>query len=92
MGYVDIGGAKVELLLKDFTHAQQIMRDHGYEVSGETDEIYETGEIDETEKAEIYAEYKRNKAKLSKTMAVFVLLLVIVLAILIFLNKYSAGS
>ena len=32
-GYVDIGGAKVDLLIKDAKLALQIMKDHNYEIS-----------------------------------------------------------
>lgn len=82
MGYADIGGAKVELLAKDVKRARDIMRDHGYEISDEFEETVET------ENSEINnAEYEKNKASLSKTMTVIIVCLLIVLALIIFLNK-----
>jgi hypothetical protein len=83
MGYADIGGAKVELLLKDVARAKQIMREHGYEVADESEEAIES------ENAEmINAEYEKNKANLSKKMTIIVICLLIILALIIFLNKF----
>ena len=38
-GYVDIGGAKVDLLSKDARRALKVMKDHDYEISEELSEI-----------------------------------------------------
>lgn len=83
MGYADIGGAKVELLLKDVVRAKQIMQEHGYEVSDELEEAIESENA-----GMLNAEYEKNKAKLAKRMTVIVICLLIVLALIVFLNKF----
>jgi hypothetical protein len=88
MGYVDIGGAKVELLEKDLERARQIMRDNGYDVPDESDELIEAEAADLTELEEAKAEYEKNKAGLSRRMMFIVVFLLIILALLIFLNEF----
>jgi hypothetical protein len=76
-GYAGINDAKVELLEKDLKRAQQIMRDYGYEITNESEDF----EID-------MAEYKKNKAEFSKKMIVIVICLLVILALIIFVNKF----
>ena len=82
-GGADIGGAKVELLEKDVVHAQQIMRDNGYEVSEELEAMIASENLPVDN-----AEYEKSRKKLARTMTMFIVLILIVLALLLFLNKF----
>lgn len=85
-GRADIGGAKVELLEKDVPRAAEIMKDHGYEYPAELVQLVASlnSEVDN-------AEYERNKAKLSRTMTIFLILIIIVGVAIIVLDKYFKG-
>ncbi len=85
-GRADIGGAKVELLDKDVQRASEIMKDHGYDFS---EEILDRIVSENSEKDN--AEYEQNKSKLSRMMAIILILLVALLGIIILLNKYYNG-
>ena len=102
---VDFGGVKIELLEKDLQRATEIMKAFGYgEEKGEKDEKDEGDEGDEREIGEegeekeegeagenTLAEYERNKAKLSRTMTMISILIVILVVTLIILNQYFNG-
>lgn len=85
-GYVDSGGAKVELLQKDMLQASEVMKDHGYDIP---EDILETIAFEDSEQNRIY---RQSKAKLSKALIVITLLIVALLGLLIYLNKYFNGS
>ncbi|MDR2148392.1 MAG: DUF2007 domain-containing protein [Tannerella sp.] len=76
-------GAKVELLEKDVARAQQIMCDNGYEVSGDLEEMI-TSENSPADNAE----YEKSRKKLANTMTIFIVLILIVLALLFFINGF----
>jgi type III secretory pathway lipoprotein EscJ len=80
------GGAKVELLEKDFGRAQQILNDHGYETNKEVGELIESENM-----ATDNAVFEERRQKLSKSMTLIVILLVILLIALILLNKFLKG-
>ena len=104
LGYIDIGGAKVELLKKDARKALEIMKDHYYELPDDAEYLleeeypdgytvekkFEDGYV-EYENTDMESEYAKSKAKLSKTMTIIITLMAILLCILIFLNKYYNG-
>ena len=81
-----IGGAKVELLEKDVERAAEIMKDHGYEVSSEL-LVLVNSENSEMDNAEI----ENNRRKLSKNMTIILIIMAILLAVIIVLNKYNNG-
>jgi hypothetical protein len=83
----DIGGAKVELLEKDVLHAAEIMKDHGYEIPAELTEPF----VSEKPVRDSIG-YEKNKARLSKVMTIFIILIIILFGLLIFLNKYFKGE
>ena len=93
---IDLGGVKIELLEKDLQRAREIMKAYGY---GNAEEIEQAGEIEENGETEeiaeieenVLAEYEQNKTKLTKTMTILSILILILVGILIFLNKYFNG-
>jgi hypothetical protein len=84
-GYVDSGGAKVELLQKDIQQAAEIMKDHGYDVP---EKLLEMIAFENSERNHIY---NQSKEKLSKALTIIIILVIALLGILIYLNKYFNG-
>jgi hypothetical protein len=85
-GDESLGLAKVELLAKDVEQAQKIMQDFGYGLPGDSEETPETENDDFYD--EIYDEYERRKARLSKTMMFIVISLLVILGLIILLNRF----
>jgi hypothetical protein len=81
-GNENMGLAKVELLSKDVGRAREIMQDYGYDIPDDSEETLET------ENDEIYDEYEKGKARLSKVMTLIVICLLGILALIILLNKF----
>ncbi|MDR2680758.1 MAG: DUF2007 domain-containing protein, partial [Tannerella sp.] len=84
-GYVDSGGVKVELLQKDILQASEIMKAHGYDVP---EELLEAVAFENSEQNRIY---KESKEKLSKALTVIIIVIVALLGIIIYLNRYFNG-
>ena len=98
---IDLGGVKVELLEKDMQRAQEIMKDYGYSDSEKLSDLQNSEEpenVEESDNAEEFeiddvseyyiTEYKRNKEKLSRTMLIGCIVVILALVGLILLNKY----
>ena len=78
---ISFGGIKVELLEKDLQRALEIMRDFGYlDCEGNKDK-----------ESEVTKNLDHKKEKLSKTMILFCALIVLLVVIIIYLNKYYNG-
>ena len=60
-GYVDIGGAKVDLLSKDVCRALKVMKDHDYKISEELSEIILSENMEQ--KTESYNAASSNKVE-----------------------------
>ena len=91
---LDLGGVKVELLKKDLQRALEIMKDYGYSPSHENIDMQNSEDLSFSEESEIanvseedIEEYKRNKAKLSRTMIIGCIVIITALISLILLNK-----
>ena len=99
-GVVDLGGAKVELLEKDVQRAMEVMKAYGYgaetEETGIPDEIRQdedSGDDDimEDMSQSVMDENAQSKAKLSKVMVIFTVIILLVLGCIIVMNKYFNG-
>jgi len=105
-GDIDLGGVKVELLEKDLPRATEIMKDFGYLNNGESgktsevEEAEETEDIDEDEETEeaikaleeYRADYERKKEKLSRTMTILTIIIILLVGCMILVNKYYNGT
>jgi hypothetical protein len=103
----DAGDAKVELLEKDALRAATIMANHGYETSAELPKLPSTSENREQHDYEPFVElseppstsenreqhdYEQRRDRLSKTMTLIILLMVLLFVLLVFLNKHFKGE
>lgn len=79
-GYVDIGGARVEILEKDVPHALEVMEAGGYEVPSED---AEAEEIDKVAGWTRHIPFLR-KYPLEKQIIIFFILIAVLLALLIY--------
>ena len=98
----EFDGAKVDILEKDLQRALEIMEGYNYEIpkkfrdriipedTEQDDDVYNNAATDYNIE-EDYAEYAKNKARTSKYMTIIIVLMIILLGILLFLNKYYTG-
>jgi hypothetical protein len=83
----EMGRAKVELLEKDALRATEIMKDHGYEIPEGLIESFSSENLPQEN-----PDYERSKKRLSKTMTIIIVLIVLLFGLLVFLNKYFKGE
>jgi hypothetical protein len=83
----DSGGARVELLRKDWLRATEIMKDHGYKALPEIPWQPAPGDPEQEP-----VDSKRSRDGLSKAMMILILLLVILFGLLVFLDRYFKGA
>jgi len=88
---VDFGGVKLELLEKDLQRAKEIMKafhspfegGQGDVIEGSPEDVFDENQEEDFE--------TQNKSKLSRTMTIYLIIILSLVGIIILLNKYYNG-